>query len=76
VVVQLLAYVVVGLAWLDHFFDEYVVNIGFDGVTRRLTGGGGLISRLQDGQVQNYLRILALGLAVLVLVLIWGCRAT
>jgi hypothetical protein len=26
--------------------------------------------------VQNYLRILALGLAVLVLALIWGCRAS
>ena len=73
-VVQLLAYGVVGLAWLDHFFDEHVVNLGFDAVTRRLRGGGGVLSRAQNGRVQSYLRILALGLAVLVLMLMWGCQ--
>jgi NADH-quinone oxidoreductase subunit L len=73
--VQVLAYSFLGLAWLDHFVDEYVVNLGFDGATRRLTGGGKLLSRLQDGRVQNYLRILAVALVVLVLSLIWGCRA-
>jgi NADH-quinone oxidoreductase subunit L len=67
---------VVGLAWLDRYFDEYVVNSGFDEGCRRLTKGGALMSRLQCGQVQRYLRLLGLALTVLVLLLIWGCRAS
>jgi NADH-quinone oxidoreductase subunit L len=73
--VQLLAAVVVALAWVDRFFDEKVVNMGFDELCARLRGGGGLLARLQNGRVQTYLRVLALGLTVLVLILIWGCRA-
>jgi NADH-quinone oxidoreductase subunit L len=72
--VQLIAYVVAGLAWLYRFIDEYVVNPGFDESCRGLTEGGKLISRLQNGQVQNYLRVIGLALAVLVLFLVWGCR--
>ena len=37
---------------------------------------GALMSRLQDGRVQNYLRVIGLALAVLVLFLIWGCQAS
>ena len=36
-VVQLLSLLVVGLAWLNQFLDEYVVNPGFDEGCRRLT---------------------------------------
>ncbi len=74
--VQLLAYAVVGLSWVDRFFDEYVVNLGFDESCRRLTQGGSFMSRLQDGRVQNYLRVIGIALTVLVLFLIWGCRAS
>jgi hypothetical protein len=35
-----------------------------------------MMSRLQDGRVQNYLRAIGIALTVLVLVLIWGCRAS
>jgi len=73
--VELASYAVVGLSWADRLFDEYVVNLGFDGICRRLTEGGGLLSRLQNGRVQHYLRIMGVGLALLVLLLIWGCRA-
>ena len=75
-VVQSFSLLVVGLAWLDRFFDEYVVNPGFDEGCRRLTKGGTLMSRLQGGRVQNYLRLIGLALTVLVLFLIWGCRAS
>ena len=75
-VVQVLSLLVVGVAWLNRFLDEYVVNPGFDEGCRRLTNGGSLMSRLQDGRVQNYLRLIGVALAVLVLFLIWGCRAT
>ena len=74
--VQLLSLLVVGFAWLNRSLDEYVVNPGFDEGCRRLTKGGTLMSRLQGGQVQTYLRLIGVALAVLVLFLIWGCRAS
>jgi len=72
--VQLLAYVALGIAWVDQFFDEFVINLGFDASCERLRRGGGLMSRLQDGRVQNYLRVVGIGMAALTLLLIWGCR--
>jgi NADH-quinone oxidoreductase subunit L len=75
-VVMLCGYAVVGLSWINRVIDEYVVNLGFDEICRRVTGGGSLMSRLQDGRVQHYLRILGISLTVLVLILIWGCRAS
>jgi NADH-quinone oxidoreductase subunit L len=74
--VQLVSYLVLGLSWVNRFIDEYVVNLGFDEGCHRVTLGGKVMSRLQDGQVQNYLRIIGVALTVLVLVLIWGCRAS
>jgi NADH-quinone oxidoreductase subunit L len=74
-VVQLLSLLVVGFAWLNRFLDEYVVNPGFDEGCRRLTKGGALMSRLQSGRVQTYLRFVGLALVVLVLLLIWGGHA-
>jgi len=74
--VQLLSAAVVGLSWVNRFFDEEVVNRGFDEGCRRVTGGGSWMSRLQDGGVQNYLRVIGVALTVLVLFLIWGCRAS
>ena len=75
-VVQMLSLVVVGFAWLNRLFDEYVVNPGFDEGCRRLTRGGTLMSRLQGGRVQTYLRLIGVALTVLVLFLIWGCRTS
>jgi len=74
--VQLVSYLVLGLSWLNWFIDEYVVNLGFDESCRKISGGGGLMSRLQDGHVQHYLRFIGLALALLVLLLIWGCHAS
>ncbi|HEY5911895.1 MAG TPA: proton-conducting transporter membrane subunit, partial [Verrucomicrobiae bacterium] len=73
--VQLLSWVVVGFSWVDHLVDEYVVNLGFDESCRRFTLGGRLVTRVQNGQVQTYLRVIGIGMVVLVLILIWGCRA-
>jgi len=74
--VQLLSSAVLGLSWCNRIFDEYVVNPGFDEGCRRATLGGSLMARLQDGRVQNYLRVMGVALTVLVLLLIWGCRAS
>jgi NADH-quinone oxidoreductase subunit L len=72
-VVLLVSYLILGLAWFDRFFDEYVVNLGFDEGCRELRRGGRWLGRLQGGQVQFYLRAIGVGLVVLVLVLAWGC---
>jgi NADH-quinone oxidoreductase subunit L len=74
--VQLLSLLVVGCAWLNRVLDEHLVNPGFDEGCRRLTKSGGLLSRLQGGGVQNYLRVIGVALTGLVLFLIWGCRAS
>ena len=73
--VQLLYGLTWVFSWLNRLIDEYVVNLGFDESCRGLTQGGGLMSRLQNGRVQNYLRVIGVGLAVLVLLLVWGCRS-
>jgi NADH-quinone oxidoreductase subunit L len=70
--VQLVSFVIVGLSWVNRFCDEYVVNLGFDEGCRRLRLGGKRMSRLQNGRVQNYLRIIGLALTALALFLIWG----
>ncbi len=70
--VQLVSYLVIGLSCVNRFCDEYVVNLGFDKGCERVTLGGRLMSQLQNGRTQNYLRIIGLALAGLVLFLIWG----
>ena len=70
--VMLLAYLTLGLSHINRAFDELVINLGFDQSCDRVTRGGNWMSRLQDGRVQNYLRIIGVGLVVLVLFLIWG----
>jgi NADH-quinone oxidoreductase subunit L len=73
--VQLAAIVVLGFSHLSRFIDRYIVNLGFDGGCDSLRSGARRFSRLQNGQVQSYLRIIGLGLAVLVVALLWGCRS-
>ncbi len=75
-VVQFVSYLVIGVSWLNRFFDEYVVNKSFDEGCRRIADSGGVISRLQNGKIQNYLRVIGIALTVLVLFLIWGCRGS
>jgi NADH-quinone oxidoreductase subunit L len=62
----------VGLAWASRALDEFGINLGFDRGCAGLKEGGRLGSRLQSGQAQAYLRVLALGLVALVLLLVWG----
>jgi NADH:ubiquinone oxidoreductase subunit 5 (subunit L)/multisubunit Na+/H+ antiporter MnhA subunit len=69
-----ISYFVLGLSWLNRVVDEYLVNLGFDEACGRVRLGGWMISRLQDGQVQNYLRGLGLALTVSLLLLTWGCE--
>jgi NADH-quinone oxidoreductase subunit L len=73
--VQLASLIALGFSHLSRAIDQYIVNLGFDGGCGSLRSSARGFSRLQNGQVQSYLRIIGLGLAVLVLALLWGCRS-
>ena len=70
--VLLTGYLVVGLSWVNRVFDEFVINLGFDGGCDGVGRGGRLLSRLQNGRVQCYLRVIGVALAALALFLMWG----
>ena len=73
--VHLVAWCVLGLSWLDAGADKYVVNGGFDVGCRDVAGSGKLLSRFQNGRVQNYLRVIGAALVVLaVILLLWERR--
>jgi NADH-quinone oxidoreductase subunit L len=63
-----------GLGWMDISLDRWVVNKGFDEGCNSVAGSGRLLSRLQDGSIQNYLRLVGAALAVLVLFMLLGRR--
>ncbi|MDW8310555.1 MAG: NADH-quinone oxidoreductase subunit L, partial [Verrucomicrobiales bacterium] len=71
-VVWLTGYFTVGLAWASRALDEFGINLGFDRGCEGLRTGGRIGSRMQSGQAQAYLRVLAVGLVALVLFLVWG----
>ena len=72
--VRLVSWIVTGIGWFDFSLDKYLVNGGFDLSCRELSFGGRLFARLQNGRVQNYLRVIALALVVLGILLLWGLR--
>jgi NADH-quinone oxidoreductase subunit L len=72
--VRLVTYTVEGLSRLNRSVDAVVVNPAFDEGCRSVTRGGQLLSRLQSGRTQSYLRIVGIAFAALVLFLIWGKR--
>jgi NADH-quinone oxidoreductase subunit L len=59
---------------LNRSFDDSGINAGFDLGCAELRGAGGFLSWMQNGRVQRYLRIAGLGLGLLLLALIWGCK--
>ncbi|HZI32088.1 MAG TPA: NADH-quinone oxidoreductase subunit L, partial [Candidatus Binatia bacterium] len=73
--VLLVTYVTIGLSWLYRLMDEYLVNLGFDTGCESIRGGGGFLSKLHAGRVQNYLRIIGVALVMLILFIIWGHKA-
>jgi NADH-quinone oxidoreductase subunit L len=73
--VLLCGYMVLGISWVSRTIDEFVINLGFDGGCGGVSLSGRLLSRLQGGRVQNYLRVIGVALAALVLFLMWGCRS-
>jgi NADH-quinone oxidoreductase subunit L len=71
--------VVAGVAWifrgwanLNRFLDNNWVDGSFDKGCEELSSSGGLLSRVQNGRVQTYLRILSFSVVALVAILIWS----
>jgi NADH-quinone oxidoreductase subunit L len=61
-------------ARFSRFFDRAWIDGGFDKGCEELSTGGGLLSRVEGGRAQNYLRILAAGVVALVAILLWSVR--
>jgi NADH-quinone oxidoreductase subunit L len=72
--VQTVKYTVLGLAKLDDFVDTNVVNGGFDEGCETVSVGGHILSLLQGGRVQGYMRMIGAALIVLVAFLLWSAR--
>jgi NADH-quinone oxidoreductase subunit L len=72
--VRLVSWMVKGVSWLDAGVDRFVVNGSFDEGCRELGRGGRLLSHLENGRVQNYLRVIAGALVVLAVLLLWSHR--
>jgi NADH-quinone oxidoreductase subunit L len=51
--------------WLG---DEFIINGGFDAGCEGVQLGGEELSKLENGRVQNYFRVLSLGAAILLLI--------
>jgi NADH-quinone oxidoreductase subunit L len=72
--VQTVSYCVLGIAHLDDFFDASIVNSGFDEGCQGVSRGGQILSLLQGGQAQSYMRIIGCAFIVLALFLLWGAK--
>ena len=72
--VTAVSYLVLGLSWVNRLVDEFVVNLWFDRSCGLVGWCARLVGLWQNGQVQRYLRALALSLALGGLLFIWGCR--
>jgi NADH-quinone oxidoreductase subunit L len=61
-----------GVGFVDSSLDRWVVNKGFDEGCNSVAGGGRLLARLQNGLIQNYLRLLGAAVAALAFFLLLG----
>ena len=53
------------------FFDKFGIDLGFDSACGGLRDGGQLFSSWESGRVQSYLRFLAVGAVVLLIIIGW-----
>jgi NADH-quinone oxidoreductase subunit L len=70
--VRLVSWLVIGTAQVDSLLDTLVVNTSFDEGCKGFVEGGRLMSRLQNGRVQSYLRVIGIALVAFAIFLFWG----
>ena len=73
-IVALVAWIFALWAKINRFLDEAFVNGIFDKGCEQLSTGGGVLSNVESGRTQTYLRYLAVGMIVLVAILVWSAR--
>jgi NADH-quinone oxidoreductase subunit L len=73
-IVRLVAWLFALWAQFNRLLDAYGVDGSFDKTCEEISTGGGLLSRVENGRVQNYLRILAIAVVVLAAILFWSSR--
>lgn len=72
--VKTVTQIVFGLAHLDNFLDTHVVNPGFDEGCESVSRSGQILSLLQGGRVQGYLKVIAGALIVFTILLLWKAK--
>jgi len=72
--VQTVTYTVFGFAHLDNFLDTNIVNAGFDEGCETVSRSGKLLSLIQAGRIQGYLKIVAGAVIVLTALLLWKAK--
>jgi NADH-quinone oxidoreductase subunit L len=73
-IVKTVTQLVFGFAHLDNFIDTHVVNSSFDEGCESVSRSGQLLSLLQAGRVQGYLKIIAGALIVFTILLLWKAK--
>lgn len=71
--VTLVSSVVLLISNISRESDEKLVNSGFDEGCATVRDGAWLLSKIQNGQIQRYMRAVGLAMCLLVIVLLWGC---
>ena len=66
--------IVLGFAHLDNFIDTHVVNSGFDEGCQSVSRSGQILSLLQAGRIQGYLKVVAGVLIVFTIILLWKAK--
>ena len=69
-----MTYTILGFAHLDNFLDTNVVNSGFDEGCHTVSRSGKLLSMLQAGRIQGYLKIVAGALVIFTIFLLWKAK--
>jgi NADH-quinone oxidoreductase subunit L len=72
--VRLVAWFFALWAHFNRRLDTYGVDGSFDKACEEISTGGGILSRVESGRVQNYLRILAVAVVALAAILFWSSR--
>jgi NADH-quinone oxidoreductase subunit L len=61
--------VALGISWLSRFCDDYLINPGFDEGCKQVRQSGGFLASLQNGRIQEYLRVFGVALFLFLLTL-------
>jgi len=73
---RITALITLGFGWASRLFDRFVIDFGFDQTCRGLVKGAEAGTWTQSGTIQVYLRNIAVTLAILIVLLAWGCKGT